>query len=106
MLKWTSESEYFLSFEKIFADTIYHIQSKSNHFTPSAAHARRGVIIIKMMSLVTEKTRAVQGVILIIACGITLQINDYNMDPSQPCFNIRGVSYTPPGWKRKYPKTF
>ena len=44
MLKWTSESEYFLSFEKFFADTIYHIiQSKSNHFTPSAAHARRGV---------------------------------------------------------------
>ena len=47
MLKWTSESEYFLSFEKKFADTIYHIiQSKSNHFTPSAAHARRGVIIV------------------------------------------------------------
>ena len=46
MLKWTSESEYFLSFENFFADTIYHIQSKSNHFTPSAAHARRGVIII------------------------------------------------------------
>ena len=46
MLKWTSESEYFLSFENFFADTIYHIiQSKSNHFTPSAAHARRGVII-------------------------------------------------------------
>ena len=44
MLKWTSESEYFLSFEKNFADTIYHIQSKSNHFTPSAAHARRGVM--------------------------------------------------------------
>ena len=44
MLKWTSESEYFLSFENFFADTIYHIiQSKSNHFTPSAAHARRGV---------------------------------------------------------------
>ena len=41
MLKWTSESEYFLSFENFFADTIYHIiQSKSNHFTPSAAHAR------------------------------------------------------------------
>ena len=46
MLKWTSESEYFLSFEIFFADTIYHIQSKSNHFTPSAAHARRGVIIM------------------------------------------------------------
>ena len=46
MLKWTSESEYFLSFENFFADTIYHIiQSKSNHFTPSAAHARRGVNI-------------------------------------------------------------
>ena len=44
MLKWTSESEYFLSFENFFADTIYHIQSKSNHFTPSAAHARRGVM--------------------------------------------------------------
>ena len=45
MLKWTSESEYFLSFENFFADTIYNIiQSKSNHFTPSAAHARRGVI--------------------------------------------------------------
>ena len=42
MLKWTSESEYFLSFEIFFADTIY--QSKSNHFTPSAAHARRGVM--------------------------------------------------------------
>ena len=25
MLKWTSESEYFLSFEKNFADTIYII---------------------------------------------------------------------------------
>ena len=46
MLKWTSESEYFLSFENFFADTIYHIQSKSNHFTPSAAHARRGVITL------------------------------------------------------------
>ena len=44
VLKWTSESEYFLSFEKFFADTTYHIiQSKSNRFTPSAAHARRGV---------------------------------------------------------------
>lgn len=21
---------------------------------------------------------------------------------SQPCHTIRGVSYTPPGWKRKY----
>ena len=31
MLKWTSESEYFLSFENFFADTIYIIQSKSNH---------------------------------------------------------------------------
>ena len=50
MLKWTSESEYFLSFEKKFADTIYHIiQSKSNHFTPSAAHARRGVKIVVFM---------------------------------------------------------
>ena len=41
MLKWTSESEYFLSFEFFFADTIYIsyiIQSKSNH----AAHARGG----------------------------------------------------------------
>ena len=35
MLKWTSESEYFLSFEKFFADTIVYIyQSKSNHLTP------------------------------------------------------------------------
>lgn len=24
--------------------------------------------------------------------------------PSQACFNIRGVSYTPPGWKRVYKK--
>ena len=23
---------------------------------------------------------------------------------SQPCFNKRGVSYTPPGWVRKYKK--
>ena len=36
VLKWTSESEYFLSFEIFFADTIYiYSQSKSNHFTPS-----------------------------------------------------------------------
>ena len=27
VLKWTSESEYFLSFEKFFADTIYIIMS-------------------------------------------------------------------------------
>ena len=29
---------------------------------------------------------------------------NYNGPPSQslPCFNRRGVSYTPPGWKRKY----
>ena len=26
VLKWTSESEYFLSFEKKFADTIYELQ--------------------------------------------------------------------------------
>lgn len=24
--------------------------------------------------------------------------------PSQPCSNIRGVSYTPPGWRRVYKK--
>ena len=31
-----SESEYFLSFENFFADTIVYIyQSKSNHLTPS-----------------------------------------------------------------------
>ena len=35
VLKWTSESEYFLSFEFFFADTIYELQSKSNHLTPS-----------------------------------------------------------------------
>ena len=36
VLKWTSESEYFLSFENFFADIIVHIyQSKSNHLTPS-----------------------------------------------------------------------
>ena len=35
VLKWTSESEYFLSFEKKIADTIEQ---------PFAAHARRGVI--------------------------------------------------------------
>lgn len=34
----------------------------------------------------------------------SVQIDYSNMDPSQPCFNIRGVSYTPPGWKRRYHK--
>ena len=59
MLKWTSESEYFLSFENFFADTIYHIiQSKSNHFTPSAAHARRGVINIKCYPSVHSSWRS------------------------------------------------
>ena len=61
MLKWTSESEYFLSFEFFFADTIYIynyiIQSKSNHFTPSAAHARRGV----MIKLMQPKSLALIG---------------------------------------------
>ena len=48
MLKWTSESEYFLSFEIFFADTIYiyelynPVQEQS--LNPFAAHARRGVI--------------------------------------------------------------
>ena len=43
MLKWTSESEYFLSFENFFADTIVYIyQSKSNHLTPRCACAARG----------------------------------------------------------------
>ena len=41
MLKWTSESEYFLSFEK-FLQTLY-IQEQS--LNPFAAHARRGVKI-------------------------------------------------------------
>ena len=57
MLKWTSESEYFLSFENFFADTIYHIQSKSNHFTPSAAHARRGVTMATLVHVQTLFTR-------------------------------------------------
>ena len=26
----------------------------------------------------------------------------YGMQQSQPCYSIRGGSYTPPGWKRKY----
>ena len=49
MLKWTSESEYFLSFENFFADTIYIynyiIQSmiQEQSLNPFAAHARRGV---------------------------------------------------------------
>ena len=49
VLKWTSESEYFLSFEKKFAGTIYiyelynPVQEQS--LNPFAAHARRGVTI-------------------------------------------------------------
>ena len=39
MLKWPSESEYFLSFENFFADTPVQEQS----LNPFAAHARRGV---------------------------------------------------------------
>ena len=41
MLKWTSESEYFLSFEKNFADTykLYNpVQEQS--LNPFAAHAQ------------------------------------------------------------------
>ena len=48
VLKWTSESEYFLSFEK--KNFRHYIQSKSNHFTPSAAHAWRGVIMVECYS--------------------------------------------------------
>ena len=45
MLKWTSESEYFLSFEKFFADTIYKLYNpvQEQSLNPFAAHARRGV---------------------------------------------------------------
>ena len=46
VLKWTSESEYFLSFEKNFADTIVHnIPVQEQSLNPFAAHARRGVIM-------------------------------------------------------------
>ena len=46
MLKWTSESEYFLSFENFFADTIYiYIPVQEQSLNPFAAHARRGVKI-------------------------------------------------------------
>ena len=41
MLKWTSESEYFLSLKIFFCRHYIPYQSKSNHLT---AHARRGVI--------------------------------------------------------------
>ena len=45
VLKWTSESEYFLSFE-FFLQTLYIynyiIQSKSNHLTPSLRMRRGG----------------------------------------------------------------
>ena len=45
MLKWTSESEYFLSFENFFADTnSLYIPVQEQSLNPSAAHARRGVI--------------------------------------------------------------
>ena len=45
VLKWTSESEYFLSFEIFFADTIYIIiPVQEQSLYPFAAHARCGVI--------------------------------------------------------------
>ena len=62
MLKWTSESEYFLSFGNFFADTIYIIQSKSNHFTPSAAHARRWVKIALSKSFPMSYRKSLRGV--------------------------------------------
>ena len=42
MLKWTSESEYFLSFEKKFADTIHELYNpvQEQSLNPFAAHAR------------------------------------------------------------------
>ena len=50
MLKWTSESEFFLSFEKKFADTIYiYIPVQEQSLNPFAAHARRGVIITRTL---------------------------------------------------------
>ena len=33
-----------------------------------------------------------------------VHLNTLSMYQSQPCFNKRGVSYTPPGWVRKYKK--
>ena len=47
VLKWTSESEYFLSFDFFFADTIYILKLynpiQEQSLNPFAAHARRGV---------------------------------------------------------------
>ena len=41
--------------------------------------------------------------------NVDFSVWDYTPDKSsniasasQPCFSIRGISYTPPGWKRKY----
>ena len=48
MLKWTSESEYFLSFEK-FLQTLY-IPVQEQSLNPSAARARRGVIMVQQTS--------------------------------------------------------
>ena len=42
VLKWTSESEFFFEFQKIFGTILYIIQSKSNHLTPRCACAARG----------------------------------------------------------------
>ena len=42
VLKWTSESEYFFSFEIFFADTV-----QEQPLNPFAAHALRGVIMCK-----------------------------------------------------------
>ena len=46
VLKWTFESEYFLSFEIFFADIYIPVQEQS--LNPFAAHARRRVIMTIM----------------------------------------------------------
>ena len=58
MLKWTSESEYFLSFENFFADTIYHtVQEQSLYPFRCACAARGNKIQVVVPRILTAKTR-------------------------------------------------
>ena len=45
VLKWSSESEYFLSFKFFFADIIIYNPVQEQSLDPFAAHAQRGVIM-------------------------------------------------------------
>ena len=73
VLKWTSESEYFLSFN-FFLQNLYTMYSSPRAITlPLAAHAQRGVIIANLLMILPCNCEVTSG-----------RFSCHNSEPHQP----------------------